>query len=70
MQGYVDFLARIEGKIPLYFALAKIKRIWKDSRISFLKNLINKTEMGNRNLKFNFNFVALQKLRIWFINLE
>jgi hypothetical protein len=34
------------------------------------KNLINKTEMGNRNLKFNFNFVALQKLRIWFINLE
>ena len=34
------------------------------------KNLINKTEMGNRNLKLNFNFVALQKLRIWFINLE
>jgi hypothetical protein len=34
------------------------------------KNLINKTEMENRNLKFNFNFVALQKLRIWFINLE
>ena len=34
------------------------------------KNLINKSEMRNRNLKFNFNFVALQKLRIWFINLE
>ena len=34
------------------------------------KNLINKTEMGNRNLKLNFNFVALQKLTIWFINLE
>jgi hypothetical protein len=34
------------------------------------KNLINKKEMGNRNLKFNFNFVALQKLIIWFINLE
>jgi hypothetical protein len=26
--------------------------------------------MGNQNLKLNFNFVALQKLRIWFINLE
>lgn len=26
------------------------------------KNLINKKEMGNRNLKFNFNFVALQKI--------
>ena len=34
------------------------------------KNLLNKTERGNRNLKLNFNFVALQKLRIWFINLE